>query len=234
MTPHLHPQTQGTLHPPVHPAPARPTRCLRGVYSSLSETREVTGLVFLGPFGLSGALRRGGGSADRRRLEESRPALRGPARGRSSPANLTGWLVPSPVRRSNSGSPTAQPRPRLSHFRRGVFALTRPGPPAPTTPTRTLSQPLPFPPLPHPPRLGHPGDGGDDLELRDSALRPAALLASELQRPLSPSHEAWRLHCFRLRPEGGRTGWREREWAGWRERDQGFRVTVACQRLLWA
>lgn len=125
MTPHLHPQTQGPLRPPTHPAPAGPTQCLRRVYSSPPERGEVTRLVFLGSFGSQLG-------APTRRSQRGPPAagvkpdrLGGPTRGRSSPANLTRWLAPSPVDRSNSGSPTAQRRPLLCHFRRGVSALTR-------------------------------------------------------------------------------------------------------------
>lgn len=53
----------------------------------------MTGLVFLGPFGLRGALRRRGGSADRRRLAESRTAPEGPLEGAAAPRILpAGWF----------------------------------------------------------------------------------------------------------------------------------------------
>lgn len=94
-------------------------------------------------------------------------------------------------------SPTAQWGPRLAHLRQEGSALAPSGLP-PRHTHKNAERAAPRPAGPRPRRLGHPEVGDND--------RPAprfSVLASELRRPLRPRHDAWRLHCFRLRPERG-------------------------------
>lgn len=128
-----------------------------------------------------------------------------PLEGAAAPRILPSSLVHCPpAGRSGSGSPTAQPGPAARLPSPGRFRTV---PPTAQLPHTNPRQPLPFPP---PPRLRpfcHSGVGGEGCPLgRSLASLSAALPASELQRPWSPRHDAWRLHCFRLRPKRGPGG----------------------------
>lgn len=197
MTPHSHPRTRG---PPL------PTNaCETSIRSPQKEGREPE-LFFEGPPGSQRGVRTQ--LRQRLRLAESRAALRGTARGRSGPANLTRWpAVPRRLLRLRVS--TARPRPRLAHLRPGDSVLRTPSGPYPTTSTRTGSEPLPLPPPPRPPRLGHLG-GMVATTASAGVLRPGppALPASERLQPLGSRQDAGRLHCFRSRPEKG-PGWVE-------------------------
>lgn len=181
-----------------------------GVSPRPQAAAKATGSVGPGPSGSAPRSDAAPARSARGRIA-GRRAPRKATRERSSPANLTrlarslaSQLAGPPAGRSGSGSPTAQPGPAARLPSPGRFRTVPPTAPLPHTNPR---QPLPFPSPPRPRPFCHSGVGGEGCPLgRSLASLSAALPASELQRPWSPRHEAWRLHCFRLRPERGPGG----------------------------